>query len=693
MIPETHRRHLSLRARRRSFVLSEAALLGIAAAAVWVVLAWLETFVPLKPEELLRWTGACGVSTAFLSLACVFSLLGWRGVVPLTLLGWAAWGIPLAVHAARAPSVAFLSFAWAALVTTVVLRMGISNRRGAVTAGDAPGALWAPSVILSSVLGLSLAALGTGYRLTLTTTGQVAVLSVLLVPALLATLAEISLVRRGELAPWKSILLASLTLGACALFAFPEIPRGRGIAHLALALRVVAACAGASLAHETHDEVAKFLWKRPALLVVLTFVVLCGAGGLVLKFPVCTTRPIALIDALFTSVSAACVTGLIVLDTPVDFTVTGQVVIVLLIQIGGLGIMALSAFATLFLGRSFGSRAEQGLGEVVGSATPRGTVRMVRAIVLSTLIIEGLGAILLIPAFLVEGVPLGEAVWKSVFHAVSAFCNAGFALQSDNLMSYKSNPVILHVISGLIVLGGLGFGVLMAVYDLASGRKTKLDLHAKLTLSSTAILIVAAGLLFLVLEWNLSLTGYSFFEKLNNAWLQGITYRTAGFNSVDFARIGPATVYLAMIFMFVGASPSSTGGGIKTTTAAVLLLAVRTVLTRRRDVEAFGRRITVDTVFRAAAVAALSAAFVATGTAVLLQSQMIPFHSLCFEAFSAFGTVGLSLGATTSLDALGKIVIMGLMFAGRTGPLTMVVLLLQVPRRQIRYTAEEVLVG
>jgi len=682
---------LSYRARRRSFVLSEASLLGISAAIVWVGLAWLEQVEPFPQGHDRLFYGATAGASLLLGLCAVLSLVGMRGVAFLIMAAWGLWGIPMGLQAARAPTVTFVAFAWAAVVTYASLRLGVSPRKLTMSQSDSTGALWSPSVLSSGLLGLLLSGLCVGYRLPQSPTGAAAVLGLLLVPTVFATLAEWSLVRRGALPLPLAAALSIVTLVGCGLFA---VPGRQGTAFLLLALRILLAVAGALRSHELQHDLTTFLWRRPALLVVLTFVVVCTVGGIVLKFPACTTRPIAFIDALFTSVSASCVTGLIVLDTPVDFTFAGQAVILLLIQVGGLGIMSLSAFATLLMGKSFGSEEEQGLSEVVGASSPRATVRLVRAIAVSTLCIEGAGASILFAVFWSQGTPPLEAAWKAVFHAVSAFCNAGFALQSDNLMAYRLSPIVLHTIGGLIILGGLGFGVLTGLVDLARGRLRQASLHTKLALSTTAVLLFLASALFLALEWSYSLSQLGIADKLHNAWFQGITYRTAGFNSVDFTRVGPATVFVAMVFMFIGASPASTGGGIKTTTAAVLVLAVRAVLSRSSDVQAFGRRISVNVVYRAAAVAALSAAIVLGGCATLLHTQAaIPFSASCFEVFSAFGTVGLSVGATPSLDPLGKIVIMLLMLAGRTGPLTMAVLFHQAPAMRLRYTEEEVMVG
>jgi trk system potassium uptake protein TrkH len=286
---------------------------------------------------------------------------------------------------------------------------------------------------------------------------------------------------------------------------------------------------------------------------------------------------------------------------------------------------------------------------------------------------------------------------------VAAFCNAGFALQSSNLLPYQDNPLILDTISALIILGGLGFGVLVAIHDLLRRRSRQASLHVKLVLSTTAFLAISGLVAFACLEWNHSLSEQEGIAlKLHNAWFQSITPRTAGFNSVDMSLLRPATILILMALMFVGASPVSTGGGIKTATCAVLLLAIRAVVTQAGDTEAFGRRIPASIVYRAAAVTTLSTLFIIGGTLTLLATQgaawapgasrALCFEGLLFEAISAFGTVGLSLGATPLLDPVGEIVIIGLMLAGRTGPLTVVLLLQQAPQR-LRYPKEEVIVG
>ncbi|MBI4602398.1 MAG: hypothetical protein HY721_10610 [Planctomycetes bacterium] len=678
---------LSARARRRSAVLSETALLAVSAPAFWTALAWTERGQPFGLAEGPIFLAAAAAASVLLLLAALLALRGARGALPLALLAWSGWAVPLSARAARSPALVFLCGAWAALVTYLLIFRPRASRVVRFRPGEDPGAVLSPAVLTSGPVALLLAGFAAGHALHATPVGRWAVPGLLLVPALVATAAEWLLVRAGRLEAWTAGLLSAATALGLALLAAP------GAACLVLAARVALAIAGAARAHELHGEVVAFLWRRPAALVVLTFAALALAGGIVLKFPGCTTRPIAAVDALFTAVSACCVTGLVVLETPTDFSFAGQAVILGLVQVGGLGIMTLSAFATLLVGGGLPSEEEQGLADIVGSSTPARTVRLLRAIVLWTLVIEGAGALLLLPAFLLEGVPPLGALWKAAFHAVSAFCNAGFALQADSLVAYQRSPWILHVIGGLIVAGGLGFGVLTGLADLAARRARRVPLHSRIVVSTTGVLLAGGLALFLLLEWNRSLAGLGLADKLHNAWLQSVTTRTAGFHSVDFAGIAPATALVAMLLMFIGASPASTGGGTKTATAAVLFLSVRAVLKQSSHVQAFGRRIPASAVFRAAAVAGVSAALVAAGTALLLATQAQPFESLLFEAVSAFGTVGLSLGATQRLDPVGKLIVMGLMFAGRTGPLTLMLLFHHRGEDRLRYPEEEVLIG
>jgi trk system potassium uptake protein TrkH len=672
--------------RGRGLALHPAAIVLMTVPVLWTSLAWVERSglpLPLDGPDVII---PAGVASILLVLASLVVAAGRRGAVILLAASWAAWGLVLLEQAPHAPALTFLCGAWAAGASYFVL-LGGARRPGVGPPRAELGALLSPAVLTSGALGLVIAGLAAGHNVFLAPVGHWAVLSLLGLPAVLASAAEWALVRAGRLEVWKALILSGATALGIVLNDW------RALCYALLTTRVLVALAGAARAHALHTEFLSFLWKRPAVLVVSTFALLALAGGIVLKFPACTVTPIAAVDALFTSVSACCVTGLVVLDTPMVFTFAGQAVILVLIQVGGLGIMTLSAFATLLVGGALPSQEEQGLADVVGTTTPRATVRLVRSIVLSTLVIEGVGALLLLPAFIIEGRAPVAAIWSAVFHAVSAFCNAGFALQTDNFIAFQGNPWILHVIGALIILGGLGFGVIHGVVQMAARRGPRLSLQVKLVLLTTAVLLAGGAFLFLLLEWQGLLQGLSLADRLHNAWFQSITTRTAGFNSLDFARLGPAAVLFTILLMFIGASPASTGGGIKTSTAAVLFLAVRAVLKQSPDVQAFGRRMPASAVFRAAAVTAASSSFIACGAGILLATQEIPFHAIIFECVSAFGTVGLSLGVTAALDPLGKLTIAALMLVGRTGPLTLMLLFHGGSVSRVRYPREEVLIG
>jgi len=444
-----------------------------------------------------------------------------------------------------------------------------------------------------------------------------------------------------------------------------------------------------------EDLVGYFL-KHPGWLVASTFVILIAVGTLLLSLPAAAPdgHRIGPTDALFTATSASCVTGLIVLDTPADFSPFGHLVILVLIQIGGLNIMVLSTFAAVILGRDLGFRGDAALGSLLDLSSPAGAYRLATFIVISTLIVESLGAAALAAAWRMNGASPLEAVWNGVFHSISAFCNAGFALQSDSLVMFNHNPLVLAVFSALIVLGGLGFAVLAELWWRArGGPHAGLGVHLRLVVLASAVLIVVGWALYLGLEWDRSLAGLDTGDRIANALFQSITTRTAGFNSVSFDDLQPATALVFMLLMFIGASPGGTGGGIKTTTAVVLLAAIPAIAARRAEVEVLNRRIPLSTVFRSTAIAVVGLIVVIVTTGLLLATHDAPFESLLFEGFSAFGTVGLSLGATASLDGFGKLVIAAAMLAGRIGPLTLALLLGRTRAARLSYPQARIMVG
>jgi len=446
---------------------------------------------------------------------------------------------------------------------------------------------------------------------------------------------------------------------------------------------------------EYADRFSKYFFKRPAQLLGFSFIAVISIGTVILSFPYIsvTGHSIPLIDAFFTSTSATCVTGLIVLDTPNDFTLFGQAVILTLIQIGGLGIMTISTFAAVIIGRSVGLGQEYSLTRMIGESSLYRVYQLIKFICLFTFVIEIVGAAILLPQFRALGFSWKITVWKSVFHSVSGFCNAGFSLQTDSLVPFQNNPGIIMTIAALIIIGGLGFGVLYWFFERLTGFYRKESFHVKIVLWCTGILLLSATLFIFIFEYNGALVGFSFADKIYNSFFAALTPRTAGFNTFDVCSLKPVSRFFSSVLMFIGVAPGSTGGGIKITTVFVLILTVRALIRGDKEIQGFGYSVSTGTVFRAAAVLALGAVTCAVGLALLLGSQDLPFEVLGFEAISAFGTVGLSLGATNLLDSFGKIILVFLMFIGRVGPLTLVLSMRPLRKQEIYYPKANVMVG
>ena len=432
---------------------------------------------------------------------------------------------------------------------------------------------------------------------------------------------------------------------------------------------------------QTVRGVLESILVRPQLTIVLFFACLSFLGALFLLMPEASAGDtVSGLDAAFTAVSAVCVTGLIVLDTPVDFSYFGQGVILFLIQVGGLGIMALSSIAAFILGRRLSIRQEDLVAGASGYQQRSEIRSLLRDILRVTFAFEGLGTLLLTIGFVLDGIPWTEAIWPALFTSISAFCNAGFALFSDSLVGYQGNELVLHTVGALIVFGGLSPGFLLALFRLREERSARLQLKAAGVM--TVGLLFLGFVLILSLEWSNALSGMSIVDRLGNAWFQSVTTRTAGFNSINMTALRPATLYVMMALMFVGGCPGGTAGGIKTTTLFVLIAAVLGAFRGEGRIQVFGRRLAPKNVYKAAAVATagLLVGFV-TLVGVSLTQDLEPLSAI-FETVSALGTVGLSVGATQSLDQVGKIIIMFCMFAGRIGPITVFLLLARPDKRE-----------
>ena len=422
------------------------------------------------------------------------------------------------------------------------------------------------------------------------------------------------------------------------------------------------------------QRVLRRVGDKPARSLVVSFLSLIAVGSVLLAFPAAAADgvPVAFIDAFFTAVSATCVTGLITLDTASAWSPFGQGVIFALFQLGGLGIMVISAAMTLAVGRRIAPSRHSTLGSMLDEDDVEELRRLIRAIVVWTLLIEIVGALLLLPRFLPH-MPWRRALSHAIFHAVSAFCNAGFSLYSDSLTAFADDYWVNGVIIVLLSMGGIGFGVLVALWRrYVSRRSRRLSLHAKLALVTSGALLWFGSLFYFFFEFDRSLAGLDLSGKIIAAIFQSATTRTAGFNTVSYEALHPATLLLMVAWMFIGASPGSTGGGMKTTTFALVLASARAVLRERSEVELFGRRISQAQVTRALALAGGAVFSFVIGFGALLISEDLDFRLLLFEAASALGTVGLSLGITPELSGVGRFIVCVLMFFGRVGPLTAV---------------------
>ena len=421
--------------------------------------------------------------------------------------------------------------------------------------------------------------------------------------------------------------------------------------------------------------------------LTIGFACLILAGAVLLMLPISSRsgQPIPFLDALFTSASASCVTGLVLYDTWTQFTFFGQAVLLVLIQVGGLGFMTLSILVAILLHRRVGLHQRSVLMDTVGALQVGGVVRLTRRALLVTAAWEGTGAVLLAIWFCPR-YGLGRGLWMAVFHAVSAFCNAGFDLfgrfgQYSSLAPYVNNYYVQAVVMFMIISGGLGFMVWVEIGQYR--KKHRLSLQAKVVLSFSVILWLGGAALIALMEWNnpASMGGLSVPGKLMAALFQSVSTRTAGMNTIDLAACGPITKLLMSALQFIGAAPGSTGGGVKVTTFAVIILTIRSVAQGRDDCVIAEHHIESKTVYRALTIIVLGG-LAAVGSAVVVfynTSDAVSVIDAIFESCSAFGTVGLSVGVTAQLNRGAKILYMLVMFMGRVGPVSLAMSLTAKP--------------
>lgn len=433
----------------------------------------------------------------------------------------------------------------------------------------------------------------------------------------------------------------------------------------------------------------------PSQFIVAAFGAACFLGALLLKLPQATDGGISFIDALFTSTSAVCVTGLIVVDTGTKFTTFGQAVILGLIQAGGLGITTLGVLFTSVLSGRISLKDRSVIRESFAHYGIVNFRQLLFEIIIFTITVEMLGALILFFA-------LGGGVFNAVFHSIAAFCNAGFSLYPDSLEGYRGNITVNLVVCFLIITGGIGFLVARDVRLYLMKKVGRLTLHTKIVLTMTLILLAAGSVLILGFEWDNALGGLDVKDKLLVSFFQSVTTRTAGFNTIDLTLFSGSTLFIMILLMFIGASPGSCGGGIKTSTLAVLLSFVKNRARGREEAFLFKRTIPQEVISKTVTLVTASIILVFASVLVVsvsqgwgrshLESPGI-FADTLFEVVSAFGTVGLSLGMTDELSHFGKIVIIITMLSGRVGPLAIAIAIGGEKPVRFKYVEEKVMVG
>jgi len=431
----------------------------------------------------------------------------------------------------------------------------------------------------------------------------------------------------------------------------------------------------------------------PPFLLALLYVGLAALGAALLMTPWAQARPFGWGDAAFTAVSAVTVTGLVVLDNAADLTRFGQGVLIALFQFGGLGLMTFAVLLLSSLGLPVGLAGRLYLRADLGQTSLRDLVRLSWVLLRFSAAVQALGCAALAFVF-VPAMGWGEGLWFSLFHTASAFNNAGFAIPADSLAAWAGDPVVNLAVPAMFILGGLGFAVVADIRDKRGWRG--LSMNSKIMLAGTAGLLAWSTLAFAVLEWRNPGTLGALPDdgaRLMASFFQAATTRTAGFATVDFAAVEDSTALMTITLMLIGGGPTSTAGGIKVTTFVVLLMAVVAFFKRRDRLRAFGRSLGPEEVLKVLALAMIALLCVLVSTFLLLATQDAPFLDLAFEAASAFGTVGLSRGATGDLDAFGRGVIMALMLVGRVGPLTLGYFLATRAATRVRYPAAQVYLG
>ena len=440
-------------------------------------------------------------------------------------------------------------------------------------------------------------------------------------------------------------------------------------------------------------------------LILSSFLLAILIGSLLLTLPIssATGERVGYIDSLFTATTATCVTGLVTLPTAHTWSIFGQIIILILIQIGGLGIINVMAYLMIALNRRMGLRDTYLVGDAFNLNSHSGISKFLKKVVIGTFTVEGVGALLYMIAFIPEFGTRG--IWISVFTSISAFCNAGIdVIGTNSLCSYATNTFINAVTSALIITGGIGYIVWWDVIRVFRQRKklgkrifSHLSLHSKMAISMTVALLFGGAIGILLLEYNNpeTLGAYSLFDKIQVSLFQSITTRTAGFASIPQENLGGASVMLCLILMFIGGSPVGTAGGVKTVTILVLLSTMRSVVKNKNEVSIFGRNLSHEAIKKAVAVSVMSLTIMLISTILLLCTTSAPLIDVLYETVSATATVGLTRNLTPSLNVYGKLIIIATMYLGRIGPISIAIAFAssKAITNNIKNPTEEISVG
>ena len=454
-----------------------------------------------------------------------------------------------------------------------------------------------------------------------------------------------------------------------------------------------------------HIKIAGKYKLSAVQILALGFAAVILLGAILLGLPISTNsgNSTSFIDSLFTSTSAVCVTGLVTLDTATHWNYFGRTVIIILIQIGGLGFMSFTTLLAVIIGKKITLKERLLLQEALNTFGIQGMVKLMKYIFSFTFAVEGLGALLLSTQFIPQ-FGFWKGLYYSIWTSISAFCNAGFDLMGSvsgkfsSITSYQNNPVIIYTISALIIIGGLGFAISSEFYNYK--ERKKLSLHTKVVLIITGILLFGGAILMFIFEYSnpATLGPMGLGEKINNAFFASVTTRTAGFNTISTNGMTMAGKFLTVLLMFIGGSPGSTAGGLKTATFGILVVTLISIIKGRDDVEIFKRRISKETVYKAFAIFFLSLSLVIIVILLLAVTQPgESFMWIVYESVSAYATVGLSLGLTQKLNFIGKIIILVTMYLGRVGPMTVLLALTSrmhsKKKINIKYPEDKILIG